>query len=104
MFTVDVAARLTGPPERVHNGCFRKNAGVTQLVECDLAKVDVAGSNPVSRSKFSKTTAFAQSFRNTIETNPYKKPSTAEWHTGLTTCAKFSGVCRGLLVSLPSRC
>ncbi len=30
-------------------------AGVTQLVECDLAKVDVAGSNPVSRSKFSMT-------------------------------------------------
>jgi hypothetical protein len=29
---------------------FRR-AGVTQLVECDLAKVDVAGSNPVSRSK-----------------------------------------------------
>ncbi len=28
-------------------------AGVTQLVECDLAKVDVAGSNPVSRSRFS---------------------------------------------------
>src|SRR5277367_2536415 len=28
-------------------------AGVTQLVECDLAKVDVAGSNPVSRSKSS---------------------------------------------------
>ena len=27
-----------------------KRAGVTQLVECDLAKVDVAGSNPVSRS------------------------------------------------------
>ena len=27
-----------------------KIAGVTQLVECDLAKVDVAGSNPVSRS------------------------------------------------------
>ena len=26
-------------------------AGVTQLVECDLAKVDVAGSSPVSRSK-----------------------------------------------------
>ncbi len=32
------------------NGGFRR-AGVTQLVECDLAKVDVAGSNPVSRSK-----------------------------------------------------
>ena len=27
-----------------------QRAGVTQLVECDLAKVDVAGSNPVSRS------------------------------------------------------
>ena len=26
------------------------SAGVTQLVECDLAKVDVAGSSPVSRS------------------------------------------------------
>src|ERR1700677_2569344 len=37
---------------------FERNAGplagVTQLVECDLAKVDVAGSNPVSRSKFQK--------------------------------------------------
>ena len=31
------------------------NAGVTQLVECDLAKVDVAGSNPVSRSNFQKS-------------------------------------------------
>jgi hypothetical protein len=30
---------------------FSASAGVTQLVECDLAKVDVAGSNPVSRSK-----------------------------------------------------
>src|SRR5450631_880044 len=29
---------------------WRSPAGVTQLVECDLAKVDVAGSNPVSRS------------------------------------------------------
>ncbi len=27
-----------------------QQAGVTQLVECNLAKVDVAGSNPVSRS------------------------------------------------------
>jgi hypothetical protein len=32
------------------NRVFQR-AGVTQLVECDLAKVDVAGSNPVSRSK-----------------------------------------------------
>jgi|HubBroStandDraft_1064217.scaffolds.fasta_scaffold20214_2 hypothetical protein len=29
---------------------WKRSAGVTQLVECDLAKVDVAGSNPVSRS------------------------------------------------------
>ncbi len=29
---------------------MRLDAGVTQLVECNLAKVDVAGSNPVSRS------------------------------------------------------
>jgi hypothetical protein len=35
----------------VENG-YLPSAGVTQLVECDLAKVDVAGSNPVSRSKF----------------------------------------------------
>ena len=34
----------------VENG-YLLSAGVTQLVECDLAKVDVAGSNPVSRSK-----------------------------------------------------
>ena len=42
---------LTGPCEGRDNGsCRRPKAGVTQLVECDLAKVDVAGSNPVSRS------------------------------------------------------
>src|ERR1035437_8857954 len=29
-----------------------RGAGLTQLVDCDLAKVDVAGSNPVSRSIF----------------------------------------------------
>ncbi len=28
----------------------RLNAGVTQLVECNLAKVDVEGSNPFARS------------------------------------------------------
>src|SRR5437764_3008390 len=28
-----------------------RHAGITQLVECDLAKVDVAGSSPVARSK-----------------------------------------------------
>ena len=29
---------------------FSSNAGVTQLVECNLAKVDVEGSNPFTRS------------------------------------------------------
>ena len=36
--------------ERDNGTCRLPDAGVTQLVECDLAKVDVAGSNPVSRS------------------------------------------------------
>ena len=35
---------------RDNGSCRCEIAGVTQLVECDLAKVDVAGSNPVSRS------------------------------------------------------
>ncbi len=35
---------------RDNETCRLPDAGVTQLVECDLAKVDVAGSNPVSRS------------------------------------------------------
>ena len=29
---------------------FRHSAGVTQLVECNLAKVDVEGSSPFTRS------------------------------------------------------
>jgi hypothetical protein len=33
----------------------RKNAGIAQLVERNLAKVEVAGSNPVSRSKFKRS-------------------------------------------------
>ena len=32
----------------------QKNAKIAQLVEHDLAKVGVAGSSPVFRSKFSK--------------------------------------------------
>jgi phosphoadenosine phosphosulfate reductase len=42
---------LTG---RYHSRDYKSSAsaGVTQLVECNLAKVDVAGSNPVSRSNF----------------------------------------------------
>ena len=41
--TTDVRARD-------NETCRLPDAGVTQLVECNLAKVDVAGSNPVSRS------------------------------------------------------
>ena len=47
-------------PPQVRDNCssphglfFPASAGVTQLVECNLAKVDVAGSNPVSRSNYS---------------------------------------------------
>jgi hypothetical protein len=32
-------------------------AGVIQLVECQLPKLDVAGSSPVARSRVSKVTA-----------------------------------------------
>lgn len=49
------------------------DAGVTQLVECDLAKVDVAGSNPVSRSIFLKTEPCCpKSSGNTSSPIPYK--------------------------------
>ena len=49
---------------------FLIKAGVTQLVECNLAKVDVAGSNPVSRSKFpSSNISFIQS-RSRIAVDP----------------------------------
>ena len=34
----------------IYYACFR-DARITQLVECHLAKVVVAGSNPVPRSK-----------------------------------------------------
>ena len=50
------AGAACGPAAFDKPAAVRKNrewnsrAGVTQLVECNLAKVDVAGSNPVSRS------------------------------------------------------
>ena len=50
---VGAAMLLTCVPEKEKLNGF-KSAGVTQLVECDLAKVDVAGSNPVSRSILSE--------------------------------------------------
>ena len=33
---------------------FERSGGNNSVVECDLAKVEVAGSNPVSRSNFSR--------------------------------------------------
>src|SRR5258708_19246864 len=42
---------LTFPKPGAKIGAACQRAGVTQLVECNLAKVDVAGSNPVSRSR-----------------------------------------------------
>ena len=48
-------------------------AGVTQLVECDLAKVDVAGSNPVSRSiKISMKPLLALAFALPLLAQDYK--------------------------------
>ena len=49
-------------------------AGVTQLVECDLAKVDVAGSNPVSRSKVRSNPQFPSAARF------FHKPFVAAFH------------------------
>ena len=47
-------------------------AGVTQLVECDLAKVDVAGSNPVSRSKKSMKPLALLAFSTALLAQNYK--------------------------------
>src|SRR5436305_967215 len=50
-----------GPDDETVAGPFlfvlpiRGSAGLTQLVECQLPKLDVAGSNPVSRSTMSRT-------------------------------------------------
>ena len=42
-----------------HGGGYtQRNAGIAQLVERNLAKVEVAGSNPVSRSNFKARSQF----------------------------------------------
>ena len=38
-------------PHRIPSGIFARGAGIAQLVERQLPKLDVAGSNPVARSK-----------------------------------------------------
>jgi hypothetical protein len=38
--------------QRIANYAFSMLSGNNSVVECDLAKVEVAGSNPVSRSIF----------------------------------------------------
>ncbi len=65
-------AALACPVERSRRGCpversstvahpnpsfiINSLSGSNSVVECDLAKVEVAGSNPVSRSSFSPAT------------------------------------------------
>ena len=41
---------------------IKQSSGSNSVVECDLAKVEVAGSNPVSRSRDSKTLASVRGF------------------------------------------
>ncbi len=48
--------------KRASNECIYSDAGVAQLVECNLAKVDVAGSSPVSRSERIKMPHFMRHF------------------------------------------
>ena len=56
---------------RTAASCGCKCAGVTQLVECNLAKVDVAGSNPVSRSNSSP--GFPPPVRFATDNKPLRK-------------------------------
>ena len=42
---------------------LKKLGGSNSVVECDLAKVEVAGSNPVSRSRFFASPVPARAFR-----------------------------------------
>jgi hypothetical protein len=48
----------------IEKKCYfcNRNAGIAQLVEHDLAKVDVAGSSPVSRSKKPAQAGFFYNF------------------------------------------
>ena len=49
-FPASRAARLMGARQAVVQSCQFVVAGVIQLVECQLPKLDVAGSSPVARS------------------------------------------------------
>ena len=68
---------------RVQPICYSKmfsTSGNNSVVECDLAKVEVAGSNPVSRSNFesARTIAGPRAFRSTrfyLEPVPSRRPS-----------------------------
>lgn len=56
MHTSDVIIGLVAPGLPVRSSLCKLNGlllcGNNSVVECDLAKVEVAGSNPVSRSNF----------------------------------------------------
>jgi hypothetical protein len=61
--------RVSAPHDRAvysaqrHHLYCRSSSGSNSAVECDLAKVEVAGSNPVSRSRFDRSPAPARAFR-----------------------------------------
>ena len=58
-------------------------AGIAQLVERNLAKVEVAGSNPVSRSKYCLKPRFCRGFHFCG-----KEKSLAEWQSGYAAACK----------------
>ena len=63
--------------------CARSRAGVTQLAECQLPKLNVAGSNPVSRSSPPLRPARARSCREAsgrcTRTTPSETAGDSTW-------------------------
>ena len=65
-----------GIPQTKHRMLsFVKYAGIAQLVERNLAKVEVASSNLVSRSKYAKVSQHLSANRKVV-TVPFFSPST----------------------------
>ena len=63
-FTAVTGVRLPYGTPFLYVARFLASAGIAQLVERYLAKVQVAGSNPVSRSKFGESEAVPDPIRN----------------------------------------
>lgn len=65
-------------PKGVWYRTFRRLAGGNNsVVECDLAKVEVAGSNPVSRSILTVSSSFVVTVVVTVPDRVSTIPSTA---------------------------